>query len=563
MSNRNKHGRISRRGSGVSTGLPSIFLDGQTIADMVRKHRPTDIKGSYAFKWDYLQSELLSKYVGLDTEPEVVRKQAAIDKLLESEKTCKQINDHGYGSRCDNLNGILYHATKIVAEILGDVPVDLYETSSFTGGASTSRKRSSGHAYNKYNCQQPIDVTRRLERKAQALITATPLWCASGGYFNLNITLGNRVGTVPKKTDIDRAIAIEPDMNMHMQTAIGNHIRGRLKVFGIDLNDQSINQRLAYYGSITGMVSTIDLSAASDSISCRLVWDLLSTAWCDEIDSTRSTYGTLPDGQVIKWEKISSMGNGFTFELESLIFYALTKAVYLTMQSEMSYNIPDFAHWRNRVSVFGDDIICPSFMANRLILALDDIGFKTNSDKTFVSGPFRESCGKHYHLGTDVTPFYVRKPVDHVSRVIWLLNKLRKWSFCDKLQICDPSMHGLWLAIRRKYCPPDLLGGVDIENDSSVYSTELPRNTLVNEVRRRRIGGYRAFLSKAQNWGRSLDEHFITMKHQPRHFLDSSNGQDHFLCTVVDHVWKRKPFSFSDPNMEVSHHKYVFPKELT
>lgn len=556
---------MKRKQCKASSGFtPGIFISGEAVAAAVLKSRPANVSGKYAYKWDYLEKEILSKYVGPDTDAPDLRAKRAIAKLMESEESCAQINNNGYGTSHENLSVVMHCASNIVAEIMGCIPRDLFEKGRFSGGASTTRQRKNGHPYFKYDTRKPLHVTPSLRPYAEALITATPLWCAYGGYFNIKERPGNRVTTVPKKTDIDRAIAIEPDLNMHMQTAVGDHIRGRLKVAGIDLNDQSRNQRLAKFGSRTGLVSTIDLSAASDSVSYRLVWDLLPPQWFDVLDKLRSPIGELPDGKLIKWEKFSSMGNGFTFELESLIFYAITKACYLHRSSNCSFRLPAFeAYWSQYTSVYGDDIVCPSFLAEDLIKALSDVGFKTNEDKTFYTGSFRESCGKHYYANTDVSPFYIRKPIDSPLRVIWLLNKVRKWAFDESIGVCDPSLHPFWLSFRRQYCPADYLGGVDIDSDSSVYSTEQCRYKLLNKVKRRRVGGYRAFLARAQRWGSSLEEtHYAKFKFGAKHSHLSSTGSDLTLCTIVEGVYVKRLNTVLDTTLLWSPKSYLFPKEI-
>ncbi|EFS6380840.1 hypothetical protein H2Y68_005522, partial [Escherichia coli] len=187
-----------------------------------------------------------------------------------------------------------------------------------------------------------------------------------------------------------------------------------LKSVGIDLNDQSINQRLAQQGSVDGSLATIDLSSASDSISDRLVWSFLPPELYSYLDRIRSHYGIV-DGETIRWELFSTMGNGFTFELESMIFWAIVKATQI--------------HFGNAgtIGIYGDDIICPSEIAPRVLEALAYYGFKPNLRKTFVSGLFRESCGAHFYRGVDVKPFYIKKPVDNLFALMLILNRLRGW----------------------------------------------------------------------------------------------------------------------------------------
>jgi hypothetical protein len=167
---------------------------------------------------------------------------------------------------------------------------------------------------------------------------------------------------------------------------------------GLDLNDQTRNQRLARVGSFAGTLATIDLSMASDTVSRALVELMLPTDWLEALGQCRSPFGVLPSGEKIFYQKFSSMGNGYTFELETAIFYSLALAVCATMGLELT-----------RVSVYGDDIVVPSAAAERLMGLLRYVGFTPNASKSFYTGPFRESCGKHYYLGHDVTPFYVKR----------------------------------------------------------------------------------------------------------------------------------------------------------
>jgi hypothetical protein len=130
--------------------------------------------------------------------------------------------------------------------------------------------------------------------------------------------------------------------------AAGRVIRRKLRNAGFDLNSDQKNARSALYGSKTDKLATVDFKQASDTISARLVEEILPPAWYTVLNALRSEYYTL-DGIVTPYAKFSAMGNGFTFELESLIFVsaALACCQYLKLDS-------------SSVSVFGDDIIIPS-----------------------------------------------------------------------------------------------------------------------------------------------------------------------------------------------------------
>jgi hypothetical protein len=121
-----------------------------------------------------------------------------------------------------------------------------------------------------------------------------------------------------------------------------------------------------------------------------------------------------------KWhllEKFSSMGNGFTFELETLIFLCLILAVDETGQKLES--------GRN-VFTYGDDIICPTEYSEAVISALKFSGFSLNMKKSFVSGPFRESCGGDFFGGVDVRPFFLKEFPCEPQQLISFANGLHR-----------------------------------------------------------------------------------------------------------------------------------------
>jgi len=232
------------------------------------------------------------------------------------------------------------------------------------------------------------------------------------------IVPGNSIITVPKNYKTDRTIAKEPDMNIYVQKGIGAVIRRRLKRVGIDLDDQRRNQEGARIGSLTGQLATIDLSMASDTVALELVSFLLPNDWWWALEQCRSPVGVLPDGTHLVYQKVSSMGNGFTFELESLLFWCVCQQVCQSNVNEKD----------SRILVYGDDIVVPTDQAEEVLRRLWQAGFKPNLNKTYVDGPYRESCGKHYFQGSDITPFYVRKPVRSLDRLFLVHNNVYRWS---------------------------------------------------------------------------------------------------------------------------------------
>ncbi|UJQ85216.1 MAG: putative replicase protein [Perrunavirus faecivivens] len=414
----------------------------------------------------YLTASFLSKFANPSPESRQVRSDRAVLKLLETEernkRTIERLRQTGNISGV-NTDRLLFTASRFIADVLGECDLDsIFRTSDFSNGASTSRKRRDAAAIEKFDGKG--DVTLKCLPYLNAMLRLSPCWRRSVteqtfrlGRDPIRIVEGNAVFTVPKNDDIDRAAAKEPDINMFFQKAVGNHIRSRLKLVRIDLNDQGRNKELARLGSIDGSLATLDLSSASDSVTWKLVEELLPYPWFKLLTDLRSERGFI-DGVWHEWATMSTMGNGFTFELESLIFWALAKsAAYF-------FGTPGI------ISVYGDDIIVPVKLAKPLMSLLGYCGFIVNPDKSFWTGGFRESCGGHYLYGQDITPFYCKTPLVGPRRLIWFLNQLRKWS--GATGICDPRYEELYFKVHSKLgsLTDVLKGGRDLGSDTELVT---------------------------------------------------------------------------------------------
>lgn len=134
------------------------------------------------------------------------------------------------------------------------------------------------------------------------------------------------------------------------------------------------------------------------------------------------------------YSKFSSMGNGYTFEMETLMFYAAAKAVadYLCLP-----------WWE--VNAYGDDITIGVEGVELLTLVLSSMGFTVNTSKSFSSGVFRESCGKDYFNGTSVRPYFVRTILRDVRDLIKFHNGLSlrplplRRTAAKALRLAEPS----------------------------------------------------------------------------------------------------------------------------
>lgn len=369
----------------------------------------------------YLGSELLTKFD--DGKKNAAKDKLTWEKFHEAEHLCFTTNQRlsvkGFSGPYEQA---ILLAKNIASRILGPFSWDAAETFFGWGpGASTRLPRSRSHAAYKYSGHPEATYGNAI--LAHTAILRVPSWkreldkLGPGDVGYCKIVSGNRIITVPKNYKTDRTIAIEPDMNMYVQKGIGGLMRQRLLRAGCDLSDQTRNQRLALVGSLSGRLATIDLSMASDTVSRVLVSKFMRSDWLEALEQCRSPFGVLPSGEKIFYQKFSSMGNGFTFELETLIFLSLALAWCHLHGEEVC-----------RVSVYGDDIILPSAVAGSFSGLLNFVGFQVNEKKSYWTGPFRESCGKHFSSGHDISPFFVRRPVVELNDLFLLHNNLFRWS---------------------------------------------------------------------------------------------------------------------------------------
>lgn len=346
-----------------------------------------------------------------DLDLGVDRKSVALEKFLQSERECFVTNQafksyaKGGFRFHPNVDRVLHTASRKIAQILGDVPDLDSLRMRFGPGATVGLKKKNANALAKL--RMPFACSEDLAPYVQDVLEEVPSWTfrdtpedQDSDWHNILIQDGV-VSFVPKNAKTDRTIVVEPLLNSFVQAGIGDYLVRRLKRFGIDLRDQSRNQALARHGSIFDDLATVDLSSASDTIATGLVEHLLPLDWFIFLSRYRTGVVNAPGVGKLRLEKFSSMGNGFTFPLESLIFYAITYAcVVYTSDNDAAHDL---------VSVYGDDIICPSPAVPLLYESLRACGFAVNTAKSYTQGPFRESCGKDYLSGILCRPVYQKQ----------------------------------------------------------------------------------------------------------------------------------------------------------
>jgi hypothetical protein len=236
-----------------------------------------------------------------------------------------------------------------------------------------------------------------------------------------------RVIAVPKTLKTPRLIAIEPVCMQYTQQAVAGTIielveRDDVTQRFIALEVQELNQILAREGSITGSLATLDLSEASDRVSNQLVEVLLHgyTDLSEAVQACRSLRADVLGHGVIPLTKFASMGSALTFPIECMVFLTLC---FLGIEKGLGrrLTLADVIRHTNKVRVYGDDLIVPVTDADNVSATLESYGFKVNEFKSYSKGNFRESCGKEYFRGTDVSIVRCRRefPMHVAGRTKW------------------------------------------------------------------------------------------------------------------------------------------------
>lgn len=229
-----------------------------------------------------------------------------------------------------------------------------------------------------------------------------------------------RVIQVPKTLKTPRIIAIEPVCMQYTQQAVLEHLVDYLEsrpltAGHVNFTDQSINQRLALSGSKDGGYATLDLSEASDRVSLVLVEEMLSAPGLKHLKhailACRSTRADVPQGDGVKTihlNKFASMGSALCFPIESMVFYTICLTAMLD-ELNLPVTHENLLDMREHVWVYGDDIIVSTDKVLVVLDWLSSFKMKVNTNKSFWTGRFRESCGMDAFAGEAVTPVYLRR----------------------------------------------------------------------------------------------------------------------------------------------------------
>jgi hypothetical protein len=231
------------------------------------------------------------------------------------------------------------------------------------------------------------------------------------GTWPRNHEVASRLHLVPKSAKTPRIIAAEPVEHQWCQQLIRSFLQDEItRLFGTDFIDFRKQQRsgeLVRQASVDRSLATIDLSSASDRLSCWVVERLLrrNPSLLHSIHSSRTRvlrlHNEVGELDYLKLRKFASQGTAVTFPVQSLVFLIIALGVSTDGSDGLVRKINAL---RTQVRVYGDDIIIPTNRYERMINALEFLGLKANTSKSYHAGYFRESCGTDCYKGYDVTP---------------------------------------------------------------------------------------------------------------------------------------------------------------
>ena len=222
--------------------------------------------------------------------------------------------------------------------------------------------------------------------------------------------MASRLICVPKTAKGPRLIAAEPTSHQWCQQLIlrflFNQCREHFGTHFIDFRDQQKSGDMVLEASLNRELATVDLSDASDRLTCWTVERIMRTnsSLLKALHAARTRYIKVKDRGVVDFlslRKFASQGTATTFPVMSLVMLCIALAATLGNERVTWAKLREL---RTKVRVFGDDIILPIHGYERLVRTMDLLQLKVNTAKSYINGHFRESCGTDGYRGYNITP---------------------------------------------------------------------------------------------------------------------------------------------------------------
>lgn len=297
-----------------------------------------------------------------------------------------------------------------------------------------------------------------------SMILPDPAAVTTDNFISDEFDVSSRLKFVWKNNKTMRSICMEPIRYQWAQQCVLLDLTRAIDLSPLRrhvfLRDQSVNRQAALFGSLTGVVDTIDLSSASDSVGVDLVRAIFPPNILRFLLGTRTSLVQVPDQDLpIRVKKFAPMGSALCFPVQCIVFSAvvvLAATLYadnLILERDtsrlMTYDYrrlftslfnKELCEGSDQLApfrVYGDDIICDNRITAVVIDLLTQLRFQVNTEKSFVGDiPFRESCGIFCLDGADVTPLTFKvKPlerkvsVDTLQAMISLCNRAYEYKY--------------------------------------------------------------------------------------------------------------------------------------
>jgi hypothetical protein len=216
----------------------------------------------------------------------------------------------------------------------------------------------------------------------------------------------SKVLAVPKSYKASRIIAMEDSYRNAFCQSVEDIFRAydkRLRL--INLEDQTINQKLACIGSVDGRTATLDASHASDLISKSLFCDAFPSRYVRLIMPYLPTHCDVK-GVIRPLQMLSTSGHTLTFRHETIVYKGIAAVGVEYHRNITGEDYVPISH------AYGDDTVVSSAAYDVVVHFFKRLGLIINEDKSYYQGSYRESCGKDYMDGMDVTSiYYPRFPI--------------------------------------------------------------------------------------------------------------------------------------------------------
>jgi hypothetical protein len=392
----------------------------------------------YQVALESLRNSLLKKFIGEDDGTEErLRDSKALDLFLANNEDCRNWN---YNPATEDLVRVAIGEAQATLDSFchpnagRGLVLTFNEIIKYLDvGSGANVGHTNVDFYSKVCASQLTATSEGLYDLYRTAIREDPVWNPSEVQrekeLGHRIVSGSQITFALKNREISRTICTEPTLNMLFQKGIEKVLLKRLRVFfGIDLQvQQERNREMARIGSLDGRFATIDLKSASDRNSINMVKMFFPSTFTKWLDFARSPCAVTPSGVPVEMHMISSMGNAFTFPLQTILFSGIVAGCYRALGIPLQRPVYSDMSTNGNFAVFGDDIIVRTEAYDLVCTVLETIGHIVNRDKSFSKGLFRESCGSDWYSGRNVRGVYIKRLEDDCD-LNSAINRLNAWS---------------------------------------------------------------------------------------------------------------------------------------